>query len=118
MQFVCLLPVLLSALMITAHFFRAGQWLQLVVAVAITMLLLVKERWVPLAVQGGLVLAAGEWLRTMYRMVEYRQAMGMDWRRLVLILGGVAFFTLLSTLVFRLPSLRRRYGFAGRPEEG
>ena len=118
MQFVRLLPVLLSALMIAAHFLRAGQWLMLGLSLAVTLLLLVKDRWAALAVQVGLILAAGEWLRTLYHLVEFRQAMGMEWHRLVYILGGVALFTLLSSLVFRLPALRRRYRFTDRPEDG
>jgi len=117
MKFVRLLPVIISAILIVAHFFRAGQLLLVVVSVAITLLLLVKERWAALAVQGGLVLAAGEWLRTLNRLVEFRQNMGMEWQRMALILGGVAFCTLLSSMVFRLPAMRQRFGFEVRQKE-
>ena len=109
MSFVRLLPVLLSALLIGAHFFRHGSWLLLAAVVAVTGLLLVKRRWAARLVQAGLVLAAVEWLHSLFSLVRFRQAMGMEWHRLAIILGAVALVTLLSGLVFRLPALSKRY---------
>ena len=109
MSLVRLLPVLLSALLIGAHFFRHRNWLLLAAVVAVTALLLVKNRWAARLVQLGLLLAALEWLRSLFTLVRSRQAMGMEWHRLAAILGAVALATLLSGLVFRLPALRQRY---------
>jgi hypothetical protein len=41
--------------------------------------------------------------------VAARQAMGQPWKRLVLILGAVALFTALSSLIFQTRSLKIRY---------
>ncbi|MDH5298431.1 MAG: hypothetical protein OEV91_05375 [Desulfobulbaceae bacterium] len=110
MQFLRLLPVLLSTILISAHFLRSRLWLLVVISVAISALLLVRKKWAARLVQAGLVLAALEWLRTLYGLVLYRQAMGMEWKRLAVILAGVALATLLSALVFRFSALRQRYG--------
>lgn len=112
MLFVRLLPVILSGIMITAHFVRSQQWLPVVISLAVMGLLLVRKRWIIYLVQAGLGLAAVEWLGTLIQLVRFRQSMGMEWIRLAVIIGGVALFTLLSVLVFRSPVLRRRYGFA------
>jgi len=110
MQFVCLLPVLLSGLFIAAHFLRSGLWPLVALSVAAMALLLVKKRWAVLLVQAGLILAGIEWLRVLFSLVRFRQAMGVEWHRLAAILGAVAVLTLLSPLVFRFPVLRRGYG--------
>ena len=57
----------------------------------------------------GLVLGAAEWVWTLVKIAQVRQMMGGPWLRMALILGGVAAFTLLSTLVFRLKAVRERY---------
>jgi len=118
MQFIRLLPVILSGILITAHFFRYQQWLAVLIALAVLGLLLVRKQWVVYLVQAGLVLASIEWLGTLLQLVRFRQSMGMEWTRLAVILGGVALFTLFSTLVFRLPALRCCYGFAGKESPG
>ncbi|MDH4319969.1 MAG: hypothetical protein OEV73_00570 [Desulfobulbaceae bacterium] len=118
MQIVRLLPVILSGVLVGAHFLRNQQWLAVAITVAVLGLLLLRRKWVVYLAQAGLVLASLEWVGTGMQLVQYRQSMGLPWTRLALILGGVALFTLLAALVFRLPLLRRRYGFIDSQADG
>ncbi len=104
-----LLPVILSALVLAAHFLRGAHDAWVALCLAAPFLLLVRRRWVPAVLQSGLALGTLVWLRTLLVFVRERQARGEPWTRLVFILGGVALFTLASALVFRIPRLRRRY---------
>ena len=104
-----LLPVILSFLLLAAHFYRAGSSLLTGLCVAGLALLFVRKTWVPRLFQVLLVLGALEWLRTLYFFAAVRIAYEQPWIRLALILGGVALFTSLSGLVFRNSKLREFY---------
>jgi hypothetical protein len=104
-----LLPVILSFLLLAAHFYRAGQLLPAGACLAAPMLLFLRWPWVPRLFQALLVLGALEWLRSLYAFAALRIAFEQPWARLALILGAVALFTGLSGLVFRSQHLRRLY---------
>ena len=109
MDLVKLIPAVVSLLLLSAHFFRAG-WLPLVIIYLVLVdLLLVKRSWVARLIQFTLILGSIEWIRTLMMYVAARQAMGQPWKRLVLILGAVALFTALSSLIFQTRSLKIRY---------
>jgi hypothetical protein len=59
-----LLPVIISFLLIAAHFYRSGQVIPAALSLAMLLLLFLRERWVVRMFQVALVLAAAEWLRT------------------------------------------------------
>lgn len=104
-----MLPPALAALVLAAHFYRAGDlWLALA-AGALVALLGVPRRWAARLVQAGLLAGTLEWLRTAAGLVAARQAMGQPFLRLALILGAVALFTALAATVFRARPLRQRY---------
>ena len=107
-----LLPPALAALVLAAHFYRAGNLVLAGLAVVLVALLFVPRAWAARTVQLGLAAGALEWLLTLYRLIEARQPMGQPYARLAAILGAVALFTALSTLVFRSADLRRRFGLA------
>jgi hypothetical protein len=99
----------LALLMLAAHFYRAG-WLSLAgLSAALTLLLAVPRPWAARTLQVALVLGAIEWLRTLAAFAATRMAVGQPVLRLVLILGGVAAFTLLAAWVFQHRSLRSRF---------
>lgn len=100
------LPVVLSALVLAAHFFRSRQLPLVALSLAMPLLLLVRERWSVRVVQAGLVLGAFEWLRTLAFFVGQRMEAGRSWRRLAVILGTVAALTALSALAVRVPPAR------------
>ena len=105
-----LLPVIISFLLLGAHFYRAGLPALTLLCAAIPFLLLSRKQWIPLFFQVVLVLGALEWLRSLYHLVAMRIAWNEPWTRLAVILVAVAAFTALSGLVFRSKSLRARYG--------
>jgi hypothetical protein len=109
MNFIKLLPVILSVLLLGAHFFRAGHTVLVLGSAAMLLLLLIRRRWAARLLQAMLVLGGLEWVRTLIVLAEMRQAAGMPWGRLVLIVGAVAAFTICSAFVFRFSSVRTRY---------
>ncbi|HET9982271.1 MAG TPA: hypothetical protein VFQ38_01735 [Longimicrobiales bacterium] len=113
MTFLLLLPVVLSALVLAAHFLRTGNVLALLAVLALLPLLAVRRRWVATVARVILLLGALVWLWTLARFTLERVAVGQPFLRMVAILGGVAAFTALSALVFRTGRLKARYGGAG-----
>jgi len=109
MNFLRLLPVFISLLLLAAHFFRAGQTILAALPVILMAFLIVREKWVAWLIQLALVLGAIEWIRTLVAVAEIRLEYGMPWLRMAVILGAVAVFTALSGLVFRSKGLRERY---------
>jgi len=104
-----LLPVILSLLLLAAHFYRAGLVSLAVLCVALPLLLFLRQAWVPRLFQALLLLGALEWLRALYGFAAMRIAFGEPWLRLAIILGAVALLTGLSGLVFRSGKLRARF---------
>jgi hypothetical protein len=109
MNFLRLFPVIISFLLLAAHFYRAGNALLAGVSIAMPFLLFLRESWVPRLMQIALLLGSAEWLLSLYRLAGQRIEWGQPWARLALILGVVALFTALAGLVFRSKALRRRY---------
>jgi len=104
-----LIPVILSLVLLAAHFYRAGLLPVAVICLCLVPLLFVKKSWVPRFFQVLLLLGALEWLRALYSFAAMRIAWDQPWTRLALILGAVALFTALSGLVFRAGKLRTFY---------
>lgn len=109
MLFLRLAPVWVSFLLLTAHFLRSGNLALVTLGLALTLVLLVPRPISARLVQAALVLGGLEWARTLWILRSHRIEMGEPWVRMVLILGAVGLFTILSALVFRSSSLRRRY---------
>jgi len=92
-----LLPAILSALVLGAHASRNGWPLAVVLLLAATpTLLIVRRLWAVRVLQGALVLGAAEWMRTLLRLIDVRQAHGMPYVRMASILGAVAAVGLLG----------------------
>lgn len=100
------LPVALSVLVLAAHFYRARQMPLVALALALPLLLFVRERWSARVVQAGLVVGALEWIRTLAFFAGQRMEVGRPWGRLAVILGAVAALTALSALAVRVPPRR------------
>jgi hypothetical protein len=104
-----LTPVVLSFLLLAAHFYRSGFLLPAILCVFVLFLLFLKKSWVPRLFQILLILGALEWLRSLYFLAAMRIAWDQPWTRMAIILGAVALFTALSALVFSSRKLRARY---------
>jgi len=111
MNFLRLLPVFLSALLLCAHFLRLELIPVAVLALLFPTLLLFRRSWAIRIVQIFLVLGALEWIRILLIYVAERREIGQPWIRLAFILGFIAIFTGGSALLFYfIGSLRKRYG--------
>ncbi len=110
MNFLRLFPVLLSCLLLGAHFLRGGHTIMMTVCLAFPLLLLVRRPWIPQLMQLGMFLGSLVWVQTLYVQASLRHARGIPVTRYVAIMAAVTLFTGVSALVFMLPALRRRYG--------
>ena len=104
-----LVPVIISCILLAAHFSRAGRQLLALAALTLPLLLLVRRPWSARTVQLALVLAGFEWLRSIWVIASRRIEAGQPWLRMALILGAVTAFTWASALVFRSPAMRRTW---------
>ena len=91
------IPVVLSILVLGAHFLRFGNWIGVFAAFLLIALLFLHRPWVARLMQVVLVLGTLDWLRTAYE-------------RMLVILGIVAAVTLCSALLFESKTLRKIYG--------
>ena len=101
------IPVILSYLILAAHFSRNDQFILLIIAVGIPVFLSVKQLWARYIVQAGLILGAFEWASSTLDYIDIRKAMGEDYQRLAIILFSVAAFTLISGLLLYLVKPRK-----------
>jgi hypothetical protein len=113
-----LLPVVLSLVVLGAHFLRAGNIALLAAVVVLLALLAVRRTWAARTVQVALVIGALEWCRTLFGLALERIARGEPVVRLVVILGAVAMVTVLSSLLFETATLRRLYHLGPRKAGG
>ena len=103
------IPIVLSLVVLGAHFMRYGSTLGVIGAAGLIILLFVRQWWVARLVQIALVLGAIEWLHTLYEMLQLRMAFDQPYMRLVLILGIVIAVTLASALLFQAKDLKKIY---------
>jgi ferredoxin len=109
-----LLPVLLAAALMAAHFMRAGELGPALTSALAPWLLVTRRRWAARSLQllllgGGLI-----WLQTLLRLVQARLSLGQPYLRLALILGTVALLTAAAALLLQT---RRAERFLNRAEQ-
>ena len=104
-----LLPVVVSLLVLGAHFLRGGNVIAVPLILVALSLLGVRRRWAARVVQAMLLLGTVEWVRSLVQLATWRAQTGQPATRLVVILSSVAIFTGLSALMFRTARLRLRF---------
>jgi hypothetical protein len=109
MNIIRLFPVIFSFLILSAHFSRIDILIFSILCLLLPLVLIIKKSWVVKLVQTLLVLGSFEWIRSIFNYVIERQSIGEPYIKLVIILGLVAVFTGLSTLVFKNHFLKERY---------
>lgn len=102
-------PVVLSILVLGAHFLRFGNWIGVFAALLLIVLLFLRRPWVARLMQAVLVLGALEWLRTAYELGHIRALHGQPYGRMLVILGIVAAVTFCSAFLFQSKTLRKIY---------
>ncbi|MBY6185739.1 hypothetical protein KUV89_03670 [Marinobacter hydrocarbonoclasticus] len=90
------IPLLILAyLLLAAHFLRFGAMVPTVLIGLAPLLLLTRQRWAVLALQGGLLIGVlAVWLPSTLDFIEMRKASGAPWLRLAGIMAGVMAFSL------------------------
>jgi hypothetical protein len=102
-------PVVLSLVILGAHFMRYGNSIGVVGSLLLVALLMVRRPWVARLMQIVLILGALEWVRTIYELAQVRAALGQPFTRMVVILGVVVAITFCSALLFQTPALKKIY---------
>lgn len=101
--------IVVSFLVLGAHFLRFGAMPLVALCLFLPFLLFVRRPWVARVIQVALVLGGLEWLRTVISLIGNRQASGEPWTRMALILGVVALVAFVSALTFQLRPLKKWY---------
>lgn len=118
MSILQLTPIVLSAIVLGAHFLRSGPFILIILSFLFPALLFIKRAWAARLVQIILLLGMFEWIRTLLDLVAERRLLGEPWGRLVIILGLVAIITGSSALLFSYNhSVRKRYGLKSLEKE-
>lgn len=100
------IPILLSLLVLGAHFLRSGTLVSVGLVLGLLRLLVVRRPWAARALQAVLVLEAVEWMRTLFELEAWRIQTGQLVKRLVVLLVSVAILTGLWALVMGSTRLR------------
>ena len=104
------IPVVLSLLVLGAHFMRYGVDVGVVACIVLLGLLFLRKPWVARLMQVALLAGAFEWAHTLYYIAQNRMAQGAPVTRLVIILASVIAVTLLSALLFESRTMKQIYG--------
>lgn len=102
-------PVVLSFVILGAHFMRYGNSTGVVGSTVLIALLFVRKAWAARLIQVVLILGALEWLRTIFELAQVRATLGQPFARMLVILGVVTALTVCAALLFQSPTLKRIY---------
>jgi hypothetical protein len=103
------IPVIVSFLLLSAHFFRGSYFILACVSLLFPFLLLSPQRWAARVIQLALACGVFEWGRTAVSIMQIRMAAGEPYVRMLMILSGVMAFNLASVFVFNFPAMKTRY---------
>jgi hypothetical protein len=109
-----LTPVVLSLLLLAAHFLRSGRVELVGVVLLLLALLILRRPWVARTIQVTLALGAAEWIRTLIVLASTRSQIGEPATRMSIIIGSVAALTGLSALLFQSRTMCSRYRLGRR----
>lgn len=98
-----------AALLLGAHFLRAGNILMMALCLAAPLLFLWRKRWSLVLLQILAYGAALTWIAVAYQLVELRQRSGQPWTVAAIILGSVAVFTFAAGLLLNSRAIKDRY---------
>ena len=98
-----------SSVLLAAHFSRVDLKGISLLCLIFPMVLLIKKIWVLRFFQIYLIGGGVVWIQRTLALRSLRIEMGEPWLRLALILGAVAFFTLLSAFIMEKKRFKERY---------
>ena len=108
------IPIVLSLLLLGAHFMRFGFDIGVIGIAVLLVLLFLKTPWVARLAQITLLAGAVEWAATLYQLVQLRAAQGEPYTRLAMILGVVILISVGSALLFQTKTMKAIYGLDRR----
>ncbi|MDO6496633.1 hypothetical protein [Photobacterium sanguinicancri] len=103
------LPIVLSLWLLAAHSLRFGHFFAFGVLLLSPLLLLIRQHYILRVCQVTLFSGGLFWIYTTYGMLSVRLAMGEDWERLLVIMGGVILFTIFSSCLCMHPRVEKHY---------
>ncbi len=103
------IPIVLSLLVLGAHFLRFGNMIGVTGAIVLVALLFLRKPWVARLLQLVLVFAALEWVRTLVGLVQIRVGFDQPYTRMAIILGSVAAVAVISALLFETRTMKQIY---------
>jgi len=99
----------LAALLLGAHFLRAGNTAMVAPCLAAPLLFLWRARWSLIVLQVLAYGAGATWIAVAVQLVQLRQQSGQPWTLAAAILGTVALFSVLAGLLLNSRAMRARY---------
>lgn len=103
------IPVILSCLILAAHFMRGNNYGLVVTFALLPFLLISRRRWVAIVMPVLLAVGALIWIDTIAQIASFRSRMGQDWVRMAVIMGAVTAITAGSALLFFTKRFKTRY---------
>jgi hypothetical protein len=88
-----LIPFVIASFLLGAHFLRDGNIGLVFLSILVPLYLLIRKRWILIALQLWSYAAAAVWVNTIIEVVQQRLIAGRSWGTAVIILGSVAIFT-------------------------
>ena len=104
-----ILPVIISFLLLGAHFLRAGNFPLTLGAVLVPLLLLVKAWWSVTIVQLFTYIGVIIWVKTAMQIYLRRVIFGRPWGKAMMILGAVSLFTAFAGLLLSSSVVKKKY---------
>ncbi len=101
--------VIIAAVLLAAHFLRQSEFVLMLLCILTPLLLLIRKRWSLFALQLLMYLGAVVWLTTTVQFVQERILLGEPWIRLVIILGAVILFTIVTGLLLNSTAIKDKY---------
>ncbi len=98
-----------AALLLGAHFLRAGNLALVALCLAAPLMFLHRRRWSLIVLQLLAYGAAATWIAVAIELVRQRQQLGQPWTIATVILGTVALFTFLAGMLLNSRAINRRY---------
>jgi len=107
--FLQFLMIVISFLMISAHFYRANNHYLAYFLILVPFFLIIRKKYIVRFTQIILFLSSIEWWIVIYKIINIRRMYNMPWIRFSLIMSLVAVFTLLSIVVLESKIMKKIY---------
>lgn len=108
-KFIFVLPIILSYILLSAHFFRAGILYMTGLMLLLPLLLLIKKKISAIIIQIGLLFGTFVWVETFLKFMHIYNRFNMPFTKAGIIIAAVGVFTFLSIFLFRTKTLKDVY---------